>query len=193
MTPDRFRALKALINAINRPAMIIGGVAVSMRGRPRMTLDADVTLAADPGDLPAILDAAGACGFEPRPANPAEFVGSTRVLPLRHTSDGWEVDLIFAGTPYELEAVSRARMERLGETDLPVISAEDLLVHKILAGRPRDIEDAESIVLRQGARLDRATARATLLDLASFLADDDLKRRVEDLLPSVDQSTNQDG
>jgi hypothetical protein len=184
VTPDRFRALKALIDAIGRPAMVIGGVAVSMRGRPRMTLDADVTLAADPSDVPPILAAARACGFEPRPVNPAEFVEDTRVLPLRRVSDGWDVDLIFAGTLYELEAVSRARLERLGDTDLPVISAEDLLVHKILAGRPRDLEDAESIVSRQGANLDRAAVRSTLLELASFLADDDLARRVERLLPS---------
>lgn len=30
----------------------------------------------------------------------------------------------------------------------------DLLIHKLLAGRPRDIEDAEGVVKRRGAQLD---------------------------------------
>jgi hypothetical protein len=72
----------------------------------------------------------------------------------------------------------------LGGVDLPVISAADLVIHKILAGRPRDMEDAESIALRQGERLDRRFVRATLLELAAFLADDDLRRRVEEILPA---------
>ena len=163
--------------------MVVGGVAVSIHGRPRMTLDADVTIAAGVADLPRILEVAAACGFSPRVDSPQEFTEATRVLPLRSVSDGWEVDLIFAGTPYEIEAISRAVATSLGGVDLPVISAADLLIYKILAGRSRDMEDAESIALRQGDRLDRRFVRRTLLELATFLADDDLRRRIEEILP----------
>ena len=183
MTPERFAALASLLGRLGAPAMVIGGVAVSIHGRPRMTLDADVTIALDVAELPRILEAVDACGFSPRVASPREFTEATRVLPLRSVRDGWDVDLIFAGTPYELEAISRANVTSLGGVDLPVVSAADLLIHKILAGRPRDMEDAESIALRQGDRVDRCFVRGTLLELAAFLADDDLRRRIEEILP----------
>jgi hypothetical protein len=187
MTPERFAALAALLERLGAPAMVIGGVAVSIHGRPRMTLDADVTIALDVAELPRILEAAAACGFSPRVESPREFAETTRVLPLALDRDGWEVDLVFAGTPYELEAIARAATVSVGGVRLPVVSAADLVIHKILAGRPRDVEDAESIVLRQGDRVDRAFVRETLLGVASFLADDDLRRRVEEILP-VDPS-----
>jgi hypothetical protein len=183
MTPERFKALASLLERIGAPAMVVGGVAVSIHGRPRMTLDADVTIALDVAELPRVVEAAAACGFSPRVGSPTEFAEATRVLPLRLTRDGWEVDLIFAGTPYEIEAISRAAVVPLGGVDLPVVSAADLLVHKILAGRPRDMEDAESIAVRQGDRLDRRFVRKTLTELATFLADDDLRRRVDEILP----------
>jgi len=184
MTPERFAALALLLDRLGALAMVIGGVAVSIHGRPRMTLDADVTIALDVAELPRILEAVNACGFSPRVDSPREFTEATRVLPLRSVSDGWEVDLIFAGTPYELEAISRARVTTLGGVDLPIVSAADLLIHKILAGRPRDMEDAESIALRQGDRVDRRFVRGTLLELAAFLDDDDIRRRVDAILPA---------
>jgi len=184
MTPERFASLASLLDRLGAPAMVIGGVAVSIHGRPRMTLDADVTIALDVSELPRVIEAAAASGFAPRTDSPREFAERTRVLPLRSNRDGWEVDLIFAGTPYELEAISRAGVTSLGGVDLPVISAADLLVHKLLAGRPRDVEDAESIALRQGDRIDRGFVRGKLLELAAFTADDDLRRRVEQILPA---------
>lgn len=162
--------------------MVIGGLAVSVHGRPRMTMDADVTLALDTSELARVLDAAGRCGFAPRAEEPGAFVRRTRVLPLCRLQDGWEVDLVFAGSPYELDAVGRASTVVLGGVELPVVSAADLLIHKILAGRPRDVEDAISVVVRQGDRLDREFVRTVLYELASFLADDDLRRRVDEVL-----------
>lgn len=182
MTSERLAALARLLEAIGRPAAILGGLAVAVHGRPRMTLDADVTVDLEPDQARCVLDAALQVGFEPRVADPEGFARDTRVLPLRQASDLWEVDLIFAGSPYEREALARARVHRLGGVELPVMSAEDLLIHKILAGRPRDIEDVRAIVERQSTDLDRGTVRAVLLELAEALADDELRRRVEELL-----------
>jgi hypothetical protein len=72
----------------------------------------------------------------------------------------------------------------IGGVALPIISATDLLNHKILAGRPRDMEDAESIALRQGDRVDRRFVRGTLLERAALLDDDDVRRRVDEILPA---------
>lgn len=37
---------------------------------------------------------------------------------------------------------------------VPFASAEDLILHKLFAGRPRDIEDAAGVVRRKGPELD---------------------------------------
>ena len=38
---------------------------------------------------------------------------------------------------------------------MPFATPEDLLLHKLFAGRPRDLEDAAGIVRRKGPSLDR--------------------------------------
>ena len=182
MTPERMRSLAALIRETGAPAMVIGGLAVAIRGRPRMTRDADVTLALDSSELPRVLIAAERTGFEPRPSEPRQFVRETGVLPLQRVEDGWEVDIIFGVSPYEAEAVARAGKEELHGVVLPIISAEDLLVHKLLAGRPKDIEDAASVVTRQGENLDKEFVRRIVFELAEALADDDLRRRAVSIL-----------
>lgn len=40
-----------------------------------------------------------------------------------------------------------------------VICPEDLIVTKVLAGRPKDLEDAKTVVQAQGDALDRAAVR----------------------------------
>jgi len=37
---------------------------------------------------------------------------------------------------------------------LRLISAEDLIIHKCVAGRPRDVEDVEGILVRQKLQVD---------------------------------------
>lgn len=184
MTPDRLASLAELLDRLGSPAMVIGGLAVAVRGRPRMTRDADVTVGLDKSEFARVVAAAQEVGFAPRPADPGAFVAETGVLPLAREIDGWEVDLIFAGSPYEHEAIARASRKELHGVSLPVISAEDLVIHKLVAGRPRDIDDAEAVVARQGERLDRVFVRELLSGLAEALADDDLRRRAERLLGS---------
>lgn len=42
----------------------------------------------------------------------------------------------------------------IGEAVVPFAGAEDLIIHKLFAGRPRDIEDARGVVRRKGFELD---------------------------------------
>lgn len=43
---------------------------------------------------------------------------------------------------------------------MPVISAEDLIVTKILAGRPKDLDDVRGILLERLPQLEAELARA---------------------------------
>lgn len=78
----------------------------------------------------------------------------TFVLPTVQESTGIRVDLIFSTTPYEAQAIEHAVQVRIGGATVPFASAEDLILHKLFAGRPRDVEDVRGVLRRKGANLD---------------------------------------
>ncbi len=49
---------------------------------------------------------------------------------------------------YERKALKRAIRVNLNGTDACFASVEDLIIHKISAGRPRDLEDIRGILLK---------------------------------------------
>jgi hypothetical protein len=145
------------------PYMVIGGQAVLVHGEPRLTRDIDVTLGVALDRLAAVVAAAGAAGLKPL-VDPESFTRETMVLPCAHAGTGVRVDLVFSESGYEREAIRRAGNVRVGTTDVRFITPEDLVVHKLLAGRPRDLEDVRSIVARQ-PKLDRRHVERSLRDL----------------------------
>lgn len=151
----------AVLAALNRelaaqgiPFMIIGGQAVLLHGEPRLTQDIDITLGIDPTGLPLILAVCAALDLQPLPHDPEKFVLQTFVLPARPRTLGPRVDFIFSNTEYERLAIERAVRVELGGERIPFASAEDLIIHKLFAGRPRDFEDAASVVRGKGKSLD---------------------------------------
>ena len=134
--------------------MHIGGQAVLLHGAPRLTQDIDVTLALGPDDMATIAAVCGALELEPLVEDLASFARETFVCPLRDRATGIRVDLIFSTTPYERTAIARAVEVDIGGESVPFASAEDLILLKLFAGRERDLEDARSVVDRQGVRLD---------------------------------------
>lgn len=128
------------------PYMVIGGQAVLLYGEPRLTRDIDITLGVGKESLPQVLQAAAACGLEPIPENVEEFVGRTMVLPALERKSGIRVDFIFSFTPYERQAISRAREVALGGGTVKFASPEDLIIHKLFAGRPQDEVDVRSVI-----------------------------------------------
>jgi hypothetical protein len=136
------------------PFMVIGGQAVLLHGEPRLTQDIDLTLGVGPAHLDEVLSACGALELRILPENVREFVRSTFVLPTMDQETDIRVDLIFSTTPYEASAIRRAVRVEVGGGPVPFASAEDLIIHKLFAGRPRDIEDAVGVIRRRGAEMD---------------------------------------
>jgi predicted nucleotidyltransferase len=134
--------------------MLIGGQAVLVHGEPRLTQDVDVTLGIGPDDLTPVLEVCQALGLRPLPDNPEAFVRRTFVLPVLDEGVAVRVDLIFSTTPYERQAISRSVPVEIAGVNVPFAAAEDLVLHKLFAGRPRDVEDARGVVRRKGAELD---------------------------------------
>jgi predicted nucleotidyltransferase len=76
------------------------------------------------------------------------------VLPCSETATGIDVDLSLSVSAYEQEALARARAVDLGGVGVRFASVDDVLIHKIVAGRPRDLEDARAILAKMPS-LDR--------------------------------------
>ena len=113
-----------------------------------MTKDIDITLGVDAGELPRILGIVNDLGLVVIPSDASEFVRRTMVLPLRDESTGILVDFIFSFSEYERQAIERSRAVRISRVDVHYATLEDILVHKIVAGRPRDMEDVRTLILK---------------------------------------------
>ena len=131
----------------------IGGLALQRWGQPRLTNDVDLTLLAGFGNEAAYVDAL-LKDYKARIPNGRDFAIEHRVL-LLQSQEGIPIDVALGGIAFEEQVVSRAtRYEFLPGLSLLTCSAEDLLVLKAFADRPRDWGDVETIMARQKACLD---------------------------------------
>ncbi len=153
---------------------LFGAQAVVVWGQPRYTTDIDITARIDPDDSAAFNLDMERAGFHLRVSDPQAFLARTRVIPYTHVATGVSLDLVLAGPGLEEQFIERAVPMEVEGVTIPVISAEDLVITKILAGRPKDIEDAWSVIEKQRPTLDTARIRATLAMLEEALAQNDL-------------------
>ena len=138
----------ASLNKHNLPYMIIGGQAVLLHGEPRLTRDIDITLGINTDRLDALLSVVQELVLKPLPEDLKSFVRQTMVLPALDEATGIRVDFIFSFTHYETEAIKRAEKVKIMDQEVKFASPEDLIIHKIFAGRPRDVEDVRTVLLK---------------------------------------------
>ncbi len=152
---------------------LFGAQADIVWGSPRLSADVDVTAELDPASLDAFIQVMAKHGFDVVFGDP-EFVASTRVLPFVHRASGMPLDVVLSGPGLEDGFLHRAIPANVGGTLVPVISPEDLIVTKTLAGRPKDIEDIRGVINERRTSLDVERIRATLRLLEQALAQSDL-------------------
>ena len=136
-----------------------------------MTRDIDITLGVDVDEFDRVIAAMQATGFEPLAVDAREFALRTKVLPLMDRQSGIRIDLIFSFSLYEQEAIRRARTVRIADTDVNYASIEDLIIHKMVAGRPRDLEDVRGILVRNSL-IDRTYILEWLKQFVSVVGKD---------------------
>lgn len=152
---------------------MFGAQAVIAYGFPRLSADVDVTLALTPDDPKRFADDMAFAGFSLRVTDPA-FVRRTRVMPFVHNATGMPLDVVLAGSGLEEEFLSRATPTDIGGTSVPLIDLSDLIIAKVLAGRPKDISDASGLWRLHGRTLDAHRIRETLRLLEEALGQSDL-------------------
>ena len=139
-------ALGRWLKAESVPFVIIGGMAVSLAGRPRSTQDIDVLASVNEASWERFLESGEAFGFLPRVAGCVDFARSSRVLLVRHDASGLDVDMVIAGMPLEELIIENGIAVGVEGAEVRIPRTEDLIIMKSVARRPKDIADIEALV-----------------------------------------------
>jgi len=181
--------LHLFLGDLGAPYAIIGGVAVQHWGDPRFTQDVDLTVVAPP-EGSAKLTQQILERFSARIPDAAAFARRNRVILVR-ASNGCPVDISLGVPGYEESVMLRVvDYEMDPGRSIRICSAEDLVIHKAVAGRPQDIRDIEGIVYRQRDALDVSYIRRWLSDFADVLADPEVRQRFERSWERVHEASN---
>jgi len=147
--------------------MVIGGIAVIAHGVQRMTTDIDVVIQGDAVSVHSLIEVLRQHHIVPRIDDAEAFAATNLVLLTRHRPTEVDLDLSFGWTVFEHEALAARSSTRYGEVAAPMAGVEELLVFKAMAGRPRDIEDAVTL-LTLYPRIDLSAVRARIATLAEL-------------------------
>jgi hypothetical protein len=133
---------------------LIGGCARNAYAEVRATKDVDFVVGVDTERYPALVEALARRGFRRATAVGAED-GGVPDLELFRDAVGRRVDLLFAHTEFERSALARRELrEPYAGIRVAVVSPEDLVVYKLIAGRPQDRLDVLAMLeaFEQGGR-----------------------------------------
>ncbi len=161
---------------------LIGGIAVVYLGRPRMTRDIDALFWIEDDEVKTLLQSGAGFGWKPRLPDALEFALENRVLLVWHEATQIEADLSLGMLPFEELATQNARPRDIGGFWVPLPRPEDLVIMKIIAGRPRDIADVEG-VLANTPNFDRVGVRVIIREFADLLDAPEILANLNRLLP----------
>lgn len=161
-------ALQRLFKRFDDHGIVIGGVAVSLLGKPRLTADVDAVILLSVDDLGLLIEAAQQEGFSLRIPNAQDFAGRSRVLLLRHHESGINVDISLGILPFEIEAVERSLVHKIGPLAIRLPTPEDLIILKAVAHRPKDLMDIPAIIANY-PDLDRKRIKYWVQEFAQVL------------------------
>jgi len=192
MIAEGLKAIARCLDAAGIPYMVMGGQAVLLYGEARFTRDIDITVALTPDEADGLLLSLMSCGFSPTPKDVAGFIAETWVLPVEQTEMDVMVDIVFSILPFERQAIDNARIINIEDVPVRFIPPEELVVQKLIAGRPRDIEDVEGIVEIQGNSIDKNRIFDMLDGLGKEMEKPDLVKTWNGIIRKLNTSDKDD-
>jgi predicted nucleotidyltransferase len=164
------------------PYMIIGGQAVLLYGTPRLTRDIDITLGVDTDEFLSVRSVCRDADLKMLPDDPEGFARRTKVLPAEDPDSRIRVDFVFSFTGYEAKAIDRAQTVLMEGYPVRFASREDVIIHKMVAGRAIDEEDVKGILAKNKGAIDLEYVRQWLLQFAEIPEHSQILERFDDLL-----------
>jgi len=169
------------LDAANIPSMVVGGVAASALGRPRLTQDVDALAILPEAEWANALSTAASHGILPRIEHPLDFARRSRVLLLRHAESGIDIDVIFGGLSFEQAAIDNSKVHDIGGLRVRLPRIEDLLVMKAVARRPKDLQDIEGL-LAAHPEADVTAVRRWVSEFATAMSMSDMLKDFDNLV-----------
>ena len=161
------------LDAANMPSMIIGGVAASILGRPRLTQDVDALAILPEADWANAVSAAARHGIQPRIEHALDFARRSRVLLMRHSASGIDIDLTFGRLAFEQAAIENREIHDIGGVRVRLPRVEDLIIMKAIARRPKDLLDIEGLLVAH-PDADLVTVRRWVREFAAAMSMSDM-------------------
>jgi hypothetical protein len=151
---------RSALDEIGIPIALMGGLALAAWDRLRATEDVDFLVGADAANPDMLLRAMQDRGYVPKKAPAVTDFDGERVMQLSYQPPGKffdiQIDLFFAESEYHRTALARRVPFQLpdGQTVVPVLSCEDLIIFKLRAERPVDRGDIIALLEANRDRLD---------------------------------------
>jgi hypothetical protein len=147
--------LVAILDRMSVKYALMGGLAVRAYSIPRATLDIDVTLSLDRDRLPELYDALEQQDYavpEPYRSGWVDEVKGMHLVKLKRYvgGRGIDADLFLAESSYQHELLRRRRLADVEARQLWIAAPEDLVLLKLVSGRPRDLIDVGDVLFTQG-------------------------------------------
>ena len=141
-----------LLNDFDIPYIVIGGLALSVWGKPRTTLDIDFLVMANEVDLKRFSKKASTHGIK-IDRKWSKWNPLLRGQQIRFRKGELLIDILTPRDEHDRQAILRKKKKRLRGRLYNFISAEDFILQKIKVGRPRDFEDAVSVLEEMRGKL----------------------------------------
>jgi hypothetical protein len=149
---EALRVLLGFLASQRIDYMVLGGLAVRILALPRSTMDVDVMVAVGEADVASFAQAADRAGFQVDEAFQRGYLDRLAGLGKIHfhlvrEGRAVRIDVFVLLSEYQRAAFERRKPHASEVGPLSVISPEDLLLHKLLADRPRDRSDVADLLL----------------------------------------------
>lgn len=192
LVEDLLRQLARFFADTERSWALVGGLAVSVRAKPRFTSDVDVAVAVKTDqEAESLIYALTRQSFRVLVCLEHEGVSrlsTVRLLPPGQDEDGLVVDLLFASSGIEPElAAAATELEVLPGVHVPVATLGHLLALKVLAmddaTRPQDRIDIIGLLEHADEEeVARAQAAIAIITARGFNRSKDLSERLRPFL-----------
>lgn len=138
--------------------VLVGGLAVTLHGYQRLTMDVDVVLALNDENLAKFVDCATSARLKPVLPIPIDSLRDAALIDLWHREKGMlafglrgpdmmatVIDVLLRPVVSFDELKRDAVTKRIGPLSIPVASIDDLIRLKTGTGRSKDVVDIEEL------------------------------------------------
>ncbi len=143
--------LVGLLEELDEPYAVMGGWAVRAHGLPRPTYDVDLTVAMDREKLPAFFARIDALGYDVGDQYRGGWLDSVADMPLFKATTFVEgrtlvADIFVAENEFQQSIIARRLRGSIDGLPTWLVTAEDLILMKLVADRIRDRADVQDIM-----------------------------------------------